>query len=107
MKNDKVLKFFIQRIPQYRKSPELFAQEVCKFECDQWQKEVFADIAEFPKVTVRSGQGVGKTGCEAVLCLWFLSCFPYSRVVATAPTKQQLNDVLGRRFRNGSQKVRS
>ena len=67
MKNDKVLKFFIQRIPQYRKSPELFAQEVCKFECDQWQKEVFADIAEFPKVTVRSGQGVGKTGCEAVL----------------------------------------
>lgn len=91
---DNILQFFIKRIPKYRINPELFAYEVCKFECDQWQKEVFADIAAYPKVTVRSGQGVGKTGCEAVLCLWFLSCFPYSRVVATAPTKQQLNDVL-------------
>lgn len=26
--------------------------------------------------------------------MWFLSCFPYARVVATAPTRQQLNDVL-------------
>ena len=93
-KYHRLIKAFKKKIPEYRKSPELFAQEVCKFECDQWQKEVFTDIAKFPKVSVRSGQGVGKTGCEAVLCLWFLSCFPYSRVVATAPTKQQLNDVL-------------
>lgn len=93
-KYHRLIKAFKKKIPEYRKSPELFAHEVCKFECDKWQKEVFADIAAFSKVTVRSGQGVGKTGCEAVLCLWFLSCFPYSRVVATAPTKQQLNDVL-------------
>lgn len=92
--DSRLLKIFRKKIPQYRKDPELFAYEVCKFECDKWQKDVFADIAESPRVTVRSGQGVGKTGCEAVLCLWFLSCFPYSRVVATAPTKQQLNDVL-------------
>ena len=26
--------------------------------------------------------------------MWFLSCFPYPRVVCTAPTRQQLNDVL-------------
>lgn len=90
----KLIKVFKKNIPIYRRNPEAFALEVCKFKCDKWQKAVFADIAVFPKVTVRSGQGVGKTSCEAVLCLWFLSCFPYSRVVATAPTKQQLNDVL-------------
>ncbi|MBQ3566216.1 MAG: DEAD/DEAH box helicase family protein [Oscillospiraceae bacterium] len=90
----RLLKKFKTKIPVYRENPELFAMEVCGFECDAWQKAVFSDIAKYPKVTVRSGQGVGKTGCEAVLCLWFLSCFPYSRVVATAPTKQQLNDVL-------------
>ncbi len=43
---------------------------------------------------MKSGQGVGKTGVEATLLLWFLVCFPYSRIVATAPTKQQLHDVL-------------
>ena len=26
--------------------------------------------------------------------LWFITCFPYPRIVATAPTKQQLHDVL-------------
>ena len=91
---DRYTEFFRNRIPRYRRSPELFALEVCRFQPDEWQKAVFADIAKYPKVSVRSGQGVGKTGCEAILCLWFLSCFPYSRVVATAPTKQQLNDVL-------------
>lgn len=93
-KYKRLIASFKKKIPEYRRSPELFAHEVCKFEPDKWQQAVFADIAGYPKVSVRSGQGVGKTGCEAVLCLWFLSCFPYSRVVATAPTKQQLNDVL-------------
>lgn len=93
-KYKRLIASFKKKIPEYRRSPELFAREVCSFEPDNWQKDVFSDISEYSKVSVRSGQGVGKTGCEAVLCLWFLSCFPYSRVVATAPTKQQLNDVL-------------
>ncbi|MDF2649559.1 MAG: terminase, partial [Paenibacillus sp.] len=28
------------------------------------------------------------------MALWFLCCFPFPRVVCTAPTRQQLNDVL-------------
>lgn len=52
------------------------------------------DLAKNPKVAIKSGQGVGKTSIEAVALLWFLSCFPWPRVVATAPTKQQLHDVL-------------
>lgn len=52
------------------------------------------DIAEGPRVSVRSGQGVGKTGLEAATALWFLSCFPYPKVICTAPTRQQLHDVL-------------
>lgn len=52
------------------------------------------DLAESPKVSIRSGQGVGKTSLEAIALLWFLCCFPFPRIVATAPTKQQLHDVL-------------
>lgn len=86
--------FFSQRIPVYRKDPVLYAREVLSFEPDRWQREVLADLAGNPKVAVKSGQGVGKTSVEAVALLWFLTCFPYPRVVATAPTKQQLHDVL-------------
>lgn len=87
-------KFFKSRIPVYRKNPVVFAREVLKFEPDKWQQEVLMDLAVSSKVSVKSGQGVGKTGLEAVALLWFLTCFPYPRIVATAPTKQQLHDVL-------------
>ena len=87
-------RFFKERIPVYRADPVLFAREVLEFEPDKWQKDALLDLAGNPKVAVKSGQGVGKTGLEAVALLWFLTCFPYPRVVATAPTKQQLHDVL-------------
>lgn len=95
-KNSRALrrKFFQERIPVYRKNPVLFAREVLLFEPDDWQKEALMDLAENPKVAIKSGQGVGKTGMEAVALLWFLCCYPYPRIVATAPTKQQLHDVL-------------
>ncbi len=86
--------FFRKKIPAYRKNPVLFAKEVLRFEPDDWQKTALLDLAENPKVAIKSGQGVGKTGMEAVALLWFLCCFPYPRIVATAPTKQQLHDVL-------------
>jgi hypothetical protein len=93
MKNNR-LQAFKKKIPIYRKQPVLFCQEVLQFYPDPWQEEVLNDIANSPRVSVRSGQGVGKTGLEASVTLWFLSCFPYPKVVATAPTRQQLHDVL-------------
>lgn len=93
-KNLQRRRFYNERIPKYRKDPVFFAKEVLRFEPDEWQQEVLRDLAQNPKVAVKSGQGVGKTSVEAVALLWFLSCFPYPRVVATAPTKQQLHDAL-------------
>lgn len=95
-KNSRALRkqFFQKRIPVYRKNPVIFAREVLLFEPDEWQRAALMDLAENPKVAIKSGQGVGKTGLEAVALLWFLCCYPYPRIVATAPTKQQLHDVL-------------
>lgn len=95
-KNSRAIRkqFFQKRIPVYRKNPVIFAREVLLFEPDEWQRVALMDLAENPKVAIKSGQGVGKTGLEAVALLWFLCCHPYPRIVATAPTKQQLHDVL-------------
>lgn len=86
--------FFQSRIPLYKKDICLFAKEQFGFIPDEWQKAVFADVVEYNRISVKSGQGVGKTAATAIVVLWFLCCFPYPRIVATAPTKQQLNDVL-------------
>ncbi|MCD8150587.1 MAG: terminase B [Clostridiales bacterium] len=95
MQNEQWLDEFLdESIPLWRADPVLFMREVLMFEPDDWQKDVAYDLRDYPRVSVKSGQGVGKTGVEAALLLWFLSCFPYARVVATAPTRQQLHDVL-------------
>lgn len=86
--------FLDESIPLWRNDPVLFMRDVLLFEPDDWQIKVAYDVRDFPRVSVKSGQGVGKTGLEAALLLWFLVCFPYPRIVATAPTKQQLHDVL-------------
>ncbi len=93
-KNISRKKFFKSRLLVYKKNPVVFAEEVLHFKADEWQKQALMDLATNPKVAIKSGQGVGKTGLEAVALLWFLCCYPYPRVVATAPTRQQLNDVL-------------
>lgn len=96
MKMATMVKTFRERQHIYQRDPVLFSREVVFFEPDEWQADTLRDLAdpECRRVSVRSGQGVGKTGTEAIATLWFLSCFPYARVVATAPTRQQLNDVL-------------
>ena len=86
--------FLDESIPIWRDNPVIYFREVLQFEPDEWQAEAARDVAHNPKVSIKSGQGVGKTGLEAAVFLWFITCFPYPRIVATAPTKQQLHDVL-------------
>lgn len=86
--------FLDEMLPVWCCEPISFCRDVLLFEPDVWQQEALNNIRDNPRVAVKSGQGVGKTGVEACALLWFLACNPYARVVATAPTKQQLNDVL-------------
>lgn len=79
---------------RYAKDPVLFLREVLEMDPDDWQEETARDVQDHAKVAVKSGQGVGKTALEAGLCIWFLCCRPYAKVICTAPTMQQLYDVL-------------
>lgn len=83
-----------QLIDLYWDDPVAFGEDMLGFEADGWQRVAMMDVANYPRTSVRSGQGVGKTGFEAVLAIWFLCCRPNPKVVCTAPTKQQLHDVL-------------
>lgn len=92
--NKELHDFLVDSLPQWQQNPVQFFEEVLSFYPDEWQKEAAVALKDNPKVTIKSGQGVGKTGFEAATLLWFLSCFENARVVATAPTLHQLNDVL-------------
>ena len=46
------------------------------------------------RISIASGHGIGKSACVSWLLLWFLICFYQAKVAATAPTSEQMYDVL-------------
>lgn len=84
----------VELLDLYWDDPVAFVQDILMAEPDDWQAAVLYDIAHHSLVSVRSGQGVGKTSLEAWTVVWFLCCRPNPKVVCTAPTRQQLHDVL-------------
>lgn len=81
-------------ISVYIDDPVAFAEDILGFTPDDWQREVMMEIVTNPQISVKSGQGVGKTSVESAIIIWYLCCRINAKIVCTAPTLQQLNDVL-------------
>ena len=82
----------------YLDNPVEWAEDVVGVMLYDWQREVLKDLAAHRFVSVRSGHGVGKSAAVALSALWFLCTHPFSRVICTAPTREQLIDVLWAEF---------
>ena len=87
------------KVLQWQEHPELFMYEALQFtpwvcsDADD-QLDIIHAIRDYPRVTVRSGNGVGKTAVSARIAVWFLTCFPGSIVITTAPTTRQVEKLL-------------
>lgn len=78
----------------YFNDPVGFAVDVLDFCPDDKQKEIMLSVRDNKRTSVRSGQGVGKTATVACIIIWYMLFRNDAKIVATAPTKQQLNIVL-------------
>lgn len=79
---------------QYIKDPVPFVYNVLDVTPDDWQVEALRGIGSGSRVAIRSGHGIGKTALEAWAVCWFLFTRPYPKIPCTAPTQQQLFDIL-------------
>jgi hypothetical protein len=63
---------------------------------EDWQKEVLMDFAskEHPRISIKSGHGVGKSSLLSWVILWFTATHSPALVACTAPTAHQLKDIL-------------
>lgn len=52
------------------------------------------------RISIRSGHGIGKTTALAWLIIWYLFCFKDAQVPCTAPTSDQIHDVLWKELAN-------
>ena len=63
-----------------------------------WPKmrEVMESVCNNDRTVVKAGHAVSKTYSAARVALWFLLCHPPATVVTTAPTANQVRDILWR-----------
>jgi phage terminase large subunit len=85
---------------RYRDRPVAFVRDVLGAEPWQRQIEIMEAVAREPQVSVRSCNGAGKTLCAAWVVLWFLYTRPGAIAVTTAPTANQVKNLLWRRMRD-------
>lgn len=83
-----------KNMKRYINDPAAFVVDVLRAHPDRWQEEALEAIGSQPRIAVRSGHGVGKTAFEAWCICWFLFTRPYPKIPCTAPTQQQLYDIL-------------
>ncbi len=68
------------------------------FEPTKQQARLFSLVENNRLISCKSGHGTGKSTAVGVITLWFLSCFPSAQVACTAPSANQLRDVLWSRI---------
>jgi phage terminase large subunit len=85
----------------YALDPVGYARDELGFHAWSKQREVMEAVRDHPRVAVRSSHGPGKTAIAAQIVLWFLCVFRNSRVITTAPTWAQVEQLLWREVRAG------
>ena len=91
---EKRRKILARKRKEWKADPVLFVKEALRGVPDEWQEEAVCSVRDNRRTSIKSGQGVGKTAGTVWTALWFLFSHENARVVATAPTKRQLNDVM-------------
>jgi len=77
-----------------RHNPDLFSERILGNKLWSKEREILQAIGKHNKVAIGSGHKIGKTFTLADVGVWYLTCYPQSKVVTTAPTGRQVRDLL-------------
>lgn len=87
----------VKLIRYFQKHPEGdrgFFKKVLGADCEDYQNRILRAIVEHDRVAISACHDVGKSWTLARVVLWFGACFPYSKIVTTAPTGRQVEKIL-------------
>lgn len=84
----------LNKLREWREDAVLFVKEAIGATPSAQQIEALQAVPRSKRTTIRSGHGTGKDACASWLILHFAITRPYAKVVCTAPTGRQLNDIL-------------
>ena len=78
----------------YQRDPVFFVEHALGHLTWSKQREVLRSVGENERTAVRASHSVSKTYSAAEVVVWFLNCFPDSKVITTAPTWTQMAKLL-------------
>ena len=82
-------------VEAWQKSPELFFKQALGVTTlEEYQLEVIQEIEANERTAIAACHDVGKSYLLARIVIWFATCFPYSKVITTAPTYNQVKNIL-------------
>lgn len=78
----------------YQTRPTRWFKTILGAECEEYQNRILRAIVQHDRIAISACHDVGKSWTLARVVLWFGSCFPYSKIVTTAPTGRQVEKIL-------------
>lgn len=88
-------------LQKFQLDPALFFETVLGVETlEGYQRRILAAIAMHDRTAISACHDVGKSWTLARVVLWFVSCFPYCKVITTAPTYNQVKNILWSEIRS-------
>ena len=88
-----------QNFAKYADNPVAFCREVLKFEPWSRQADVMTALVDHDAVCCPAGRAVGKSRLAAGIALWFALTVPGGRVILTAPSFKQVQNILWEEIR--------
>jgi len=81
---------------KYNQDPVGFAEDIVGIKLTKQQSDAINALALSPKhqVAIKSGHGVGKSCMLSIAILWFLCTKPFSKIICTAPSSNQLYNTM-------------
>ena len=95
-----------QYVERYQKDYPLWCKEMLGMQVTPDQKIADEKFVLDHFISIKSGTTTGKTCYLATKALHFLTCFPESKIVCTAPTGHQLDDLLMAEIQAWSRRIK-
>jgi hypothetical protein len=94
-------------VAKWRYDPNLFFEEILGCTPEPYQRQINQAIADHERVAISACHDVGKSWDLARIVLWFGTCFPYCKVITTAPTYNQVKNILWSEIRSAFAKSKA
>jgi phage terminase large subunit len=93
--NDHEKAEYTRKVKVLQNRPDIFITKIIGEETlEEYHTRICEKVVEYDRIAIKACHAVGKTWICGRLVPWFISCFPGSIVITTAPTNRQVETLL-------------